>query len=130
VVSTFLDDQEGKGRYWAADRARQCLHGWLDLPIVIAVKIKKTDYGALKKIDFTQPAMVPYWQPFVKACRNRLRNYGYAGVIIGPVSNGNAAYPEVHPAIDIPQCKFEASGISCLKFAYVYIASQVTAAGL
>lgn len=114
---TFADNSDG--RFWAGDWARQSTHGLLDIPIVIVVKIRRADFESLTKKDFRNPALASAWQPFVKMCRTGRRNYGGAGVIIGPVSNGNDLYPEVHPSIEIPQFKFE-SGVSKLKFGYVY----------
>jgi RHS repeat-associated protein len=124
---TFADDEDG--RYWAGHRARQSTHGILDVPIVIGVKIRKDEFATMSKKDFREPSLAPAWQPFVKACRSGQRNYGGAGVIIGPVSNGNNYYPEVHPQIKIPQYKFE-SGATRLSFAYIYPAWGVLEAGL
>jgi len=85
-----------------------------------AVKIKQQDYDDVPKRDFTDPRYAPSWQQFVRECRNGRREYSGAGVVIGPVSNGNRLYPQVHPNIKIPQYKFESAAQGKLNFAYVY----------
>jgi hypothetical protein len=123
---TFSGDDED-AHYHAGVWARESRSGLLDVPIVIVVKIRRDEFSSMSKRDFRDPKLAPGWQPFVKLCRTRQRNYGGAGVIIGPVSNGNDVYPELHPDIRIPQYKFE-SGTSKLSFAYIYPAWGVTEA--
>jgi hypothetical protein len=115
------------GYYWAATWAQK----QSGVPFVLVVRMPKSDYGGLSKLDFNDPTYRSLWQPFVRDCRAGNRQYANKDLVIGPLARFNRESEQwvQRSDITIDQYKFESGGINKLQFYGIMPAITMREAG-